>query len=77
MSFGKQDQAITAYGSIVEGNSMNLAAVSLDDVSLYRLIINNAYTNAVSGDFNAYSSRGAAPLAGILSGGRNAQRQLS
>ncbi len=77
MSYGKQDQAITAYGSIAEGNSMNLAAISLDDVSLYRLVINNANTNAVSGNFNAYSSKGGAPLAGILSGGRNVQRQIS
>ena len=76
MSYGKQDQAITAYGSIAEGNSMNLAAVSLDDVSLYRLVINNANTNTISGNFNAYSSNGAT-LAGILSGGRNVQRQLS
>ena len=77
MSYGKQDQAITAYGSIIEGNSMSLAAISLEDVSLYRLAINNANTNAVSGNFNAYSSKGGAPLAGILSGGRNVQRQLS
>jgi hypothetical protein len=77
MSYGKQDQAITAYGSIAEGNSMNLAAISLDDVSLYRLAVNNANTNAVSGNFNAYSSKGGAPLAGILSGGRTVQRQLS
>jgi len=75
MSFGKKDQVITAYGSIAEGNSMNLAVVSLDDVSLYRLVINNANTNAVSGNFNAYSSNGAT-LEGILSGGRNVQRQL-
>jgi len=77
MSFGKQDQAITAYGSITEGNTMSLAAISLDDVSLYRLVVNNANTNAVSGNFNAYSSKGGAPLAGILSGGRNVQRQIS
>lgn len=76
MSFGKQDQAITAYGSIAEGNGMSLAAVSLDDVSLYRLVIDNANTNAVSGSFNAYSSKGGAPMAGVLSGGRNVQRQL-
>src|SRR5271157_5204810 len=75
MSYGKQDQAITAYGSIAEGNSMNLAAISLDDVSLYRLAVNNANTNTASGNFNAYSSKGAAPMAGILSGGRNVQRQ--
>jgi hypothetical protein len=77
MSYGKQDQAITAYGSIAEGSSISLAAVSLDDVSLYRLVVNNANTNAVSGNFNAYSSKGGTPLAGILSGGRNVQRQLS
>jgi hypothetical protein len=77
MSFGKQDQAITAYGSIIEGNSMNLAVISLDDVNLFRLVVNNANTNAVSGNFYAYSSKGGAPLAGILSGGRNVQRQLS
>jgi len=76
MSFGKQDQPITAYGSIAEGNSMSLAAISLDDVNLFRLVINNANTNAVSGNFNAYSSNGGT-LAGILSGGRNVQRQLS
>lgn len=76
MSFGRQDQVITAYGSLVEGNSMNLAVVSLDDVNLYRLVINNANANSASGNFNAYSSNGAT-LAGILSGGRNVQRQLS
>ncbi|VVB65133.1 Uncharacterised protein [uncultured archaeon] len=77
MSFGKQHQAITAYGSLVEGNSMNLAVVSLDDVSLFRMVVNNANTNAASGNFNAYSSKGGASMAGILSGGRNVQRQLS
>lgn len=76
-SFSSQNQAITAYGSIADGNSLNLAAVSLDDVSLYRLVVNNANTNAVSGNFNAYSSKGGAPMTGILSGGRNGQRQLS
>jgi hypothetical protein len=76
-SYGNQDQVVTAYGSIIEGNSMNLAVISLDDVSLYRLAVNNANTNTASGNFNAYSSKGGASLAGILSGGRNVQRQLS
>jgi hypothetical protein len=76
MSYGKQDQLVTAYGTITEENSMNLAAISLDDVSLYRLVINNANSYTVSGNFNAYSSKGAT-LVGILSGGRDVQRQLS
>lgn len=76
-SYGNQDQVVTAYGSIIEGNSMNLAVISLDDVNLFRLAVNNANTNTLYGNFNAYSSKGAAPLAGILTGERNAQRQLS
>lgn len=76
-SYGSQDQAVTAYGSVIEGNSMNLAVISLDDVNLFRLAVNNANTNSASGNFDAYSSKGGSPMTGILSGGKNVQRQIS
>jgi hypothetical protein len=76
-AFGKSAQTITAYGTTAEGNSMSLAVVSLEVVNLYRLSINNANSNAISGNFNAYSSKGGANLTGLLAGTREISRQLS
>ena len=75
-TFGSSAQTITAYGTTAEGNSISLAAVSLEAIDLYRLAINNANSNDLSGSFNAYSSKGAA-LTGILTGTREISRRLS
>jgi len=76
-AFGKSAQTVTAYGTTADGNSMSLAVVSLEVVNLYRLAINNVNSNAISGSFNAYSSKGGATLTGILTGTREISRQLS
>jgi hypothetical protein len=76
-AFVQNIQAITAYGSLMEVNTLILGVVSLEDVNLYRLTINNVDTNAISGTFNAYSSNGGEPLIGTISGGRNVPRSLS
>ena len=75
-TYSNSAQTITAYGATVEGNSISLAVVSLEAVNLYRLAINNANSNDLSGSFNAYSSKGAA-LTGILTGTREISRRLS
>lgn len=71
-----QTQTVTAYGTTAEGNSISLAVVSLEAINLYRLAINNANSNDLSGSFNAYSSNGAS-LTGVLTGTREIARRLS
>jgi hypothetical protein len=75
-TFSNSAQTITAYGTTSEGNSISLAVVSLEAVDLYRMVINNANSNDISGSFSAYSSKGAV-LTGILTGTREISRQIS
>ncbi len=75
--FGQNDQIITAYGTFSEGNSMALAVISIEDVSLYRLTVNGANPSNLAGSFTAYSSSGGVPLTGMLSGKREVSRSLS
>jgi hypothetical protein len=75
--FGQNAQAITAYGSFSDANSMSLAVISLEEVSLYRLAVNAADPSNLAGSFTAYSSLGGAPLTGMLSVKRNILRTLS
>lgn len=75
--FGQNDQTITAYGTFSDGNSMGLAVISLEDVSLYRLAVNGADLSNLAGSFTAYSSSGGVPLTGMLSGKREISRSLS
>jgi hypothetical protein len=75
--FGQNDQTITAYGTFSEGNSMALAVISLEDVSLYRLAVNGADPSNLAGSFTAYNSSGGVPLTGMLFGKREVSRSLS
>jgi hypothetical protein len=76
-TFGPNAQAITAYGSFSEVNSMILAVISLEDVNLYRLAVNSADPSNLAGSFTAYSSLGGVPLTGLLSGKRDVPHVLS
>jgi hypothetical protein len=75
-TFGYGAQDITAYGTTAEGNSLNLAVVSLEAVNIYRIAINNANAIEFSGSFNAYSSNGSS-LTGMLIGSREISRKIS
>ena len=68
---------VAADGAVVEGNVMILGVVSMQDVNLYRITINDAGGNKVSGSFNTYSSNGALLGSGILEGSREEPRKLS
>jgi hypothetical protein len=76
-TFGQNPQSITAYGSFSEVNSISLAVISLEDVSLYRLAVNAVDPSNLAGSFTAYSSLGGVPLTGMLSGKRDIPRALS
>jgi hypothetical protein len=76
-AFENDQDAVTAYGTLLDGNSMNLAVVSLDTINLYRLSIANANTNTISGSFSAYSSKGRRSIIGTVYGEREITRALS
>lgn len=70
-------QLVTADGAVVEGNAMILGVVSLQDVNLYRITVNDVGSGKVSGSFNAYSSNGALLGSGTLEGSKEEARKLS
>ncbi len=76
-SEGLRQQPATAEGALMEGNSMTLNVVSLDDVNLYRLSINIGNRNTTSGSFIIFTPAGSTPVQGSIYGGRNEPRTFS
>jgi hypothetical protein len=73
---GLNQQIATAEGSLLEGNTMILNVVSLDNIFLYRMTLNSADGNSTSGSFTLYMPTGEAVMGSIL-GGRNDERRIS
>ncbi len=71
---GLREQPATADGSLLEGNTMILNAVTLDDTNLYALSININSNNGASGSFKLYTPAGGAPFEGTVYGGSNEPR---
>ena len=74
---GLRQQPVTADGYLAEGNAMVLSVVSLEDVYLYKLIINSNNGNTTSGSFSIFTPAGGAPVTGTIYGGRNEARTFS
>lgn len=74
---GLREQPATADGSLLEGNTLILNAVTLEDTYLYSLSINIGSSNRISGSFKLYKPGGAAPLEGIVEGGSSEPRGFS
>ncbi len=74
---GLREQPATADGSLVEGNTMILNAVALEDTFLFSLKINIGSNNGISGSFKLYMPGGAAPLEGVVEGGSSEPRGFS
>lgn len=74
---GLREQPATADGSLVEGNTMALNAVTLEDTNLYSLSINIGSNNLISGSFKLYKPGGAVPLEGNVEGGSSEPRGFS
>lgn len=76
-SEGLRQQPVTADGYLAEGNSMVLNIVSLEDVYLYRLVINSNNPNSISGTLYIFKPAGGEPIKGSLGGGKNEPRTFS
>ncbi|MFB3765068.1 MAG: hypothetical protein ACE14P_07445 [Methanotrichaceae archaeon] len=74
---GLREQPATADGSLLEGITMVLNAVTLEDTNLYVLSINIGSGNATSGSFKLYTPAGGDPLMGTIYGGSNEPRGFS
>lgn len=74
---GLREQPATADGALVEGNTMTLNVISLEDTNLYVLSINIDDSNITSGSFKMFTPAGGEPLTGSIYGGRNEPRTFS
>lgn len=74
---GLREQIATADGSLLEGNTMILNAVPLEDTNLYVLSINIGSGNSTSGSFKLFTPGGDAPSTGTIYGGSNEPRGFS
>lgn len=74
---GLREQPATADGALIEGNTMTISVISLEDTSLYVLSINIANSNTTSGSFKMFTPAGGEPLTGSIYGGRSEPRTFS
>jgi hypothetical protein len=76
-SEGLRQQPVTADGYLAEGNSIVLNVVSLEDVNLYRLVINSNNPRSVSGTLYIFTPDGSETIKGSIGGGKNEPRAFS
>ncbi len=74
---GLREQPATVEGALVEGNTMILNVISLEDTDLYTLSINIAGGNTTSGSFKLFTPAGGEPQTGSIYGGKNEPRGFS
>jgi hypothetical protein len=74
---GLREQPTTADGSLLQGDTMILNAVTLDDINLYALSITFGIGNTTSGSFKLYMPGKGSPLTGTIYGGGNEPRGFS
>jgi hypothetical protein len=77
VKIGLESQPSTAYGSIIDGSTMILGAISLQSSDLYKLSINSIHQGRIGGSFTAVSSKGEEVVSGSVSGGRDEPRDFS
>jgi hypothetical protein len=76
-SEGLRQQPVTADGYLAEGNSMVLNVVSLEDIYLYRLVIDSHNPNSISGTLYIFTPAGGEPIKGSIGGGKSEPRTFS
>ena len=74
---GLREQPATADGSLLEGTTMILNAVPLEDNNLYALSINIGSGNTTSGSFKLFTPGVDTPMTGSIYGGSNEPRGFS